>query len=788
VAFGCAGLCSAGWIEACYKGDYHLTLVSTFRTSDIRRVHLISTGLPGALPVLSVTLIVSGIAAGLLPGKVSAAQCPAPRFVYEPGTFDSAPGQPVVAEADRVVSEDGSVTLQGNTTIRYQGRELSAENALYNPLTGEVSVNGALSFLGEGFRLESNEAFIDMDDDIFRTGKSEYELDLNGKRATGTANAMERLANGNFTLQKATYSTCPPGDKSWFVRADSIELDTDEGIGTARDLRLVFKGVPLLALPAFSFPISDRRKSGFLAPILARGETTGLELLLPWYWNIRPDLDATLTPRFMTKRGIQLQSELRYLNQQGLWTLDHEYLKDQVLDGESRYFTQLMHKGNFSADVSSTIVARQVSDKDYLEDLGDSLQVASITHLEQRADLNYERDGVQALARLQSFQTVDENIVPADRPHRRLPQVKLYAKSGRLPLGLRSDVDTEFVYFDKDRAVTGTRVDLHPSLSLPITRDAWFIKPSVAYRFTYYALNNTSLNTSDDPLDNTSSRSLPSLSVDSGLFFDRPFDKRGSIQTLEPRLFYLKVPYRDQAHIPIFDSSAFDFNISQLFRENRFSGADRVADADQLSMALTTRVIDGVDGQEKFRASIGQIRYFEEQRVTLPSADFIASRDYSDFVGEVSTTLEKNWQGKASIQWNPDDQRTVRSAVSLSYRPAPDRIVNATHRVVNNAQREDKTEQIDLSALWPLNESWRIATRWNYSLDADQSIETLLGFEYDSCCWALRFAARRFVASNGNDHNTSVYFQLVLKGLAPLGQNYGALLENAILGYRDDIQ
>ncbi|NND91029.1 MAG: LPS assembly protein LptD [Granulosicoccus sp.] len=747
-------------------------------------MHLISSGLPGALPIV----IPSLLAATLVTGNSMAAQCPVPRFVYEPGAFDSTPGLPVLAEADRVISEQGLVTLEGNTTIRYQGREISADNASYDPTTGEVSVNGALKFLGEGFQLQSNEAFIDLDDDLFRTGQSEYELDLKGKRATGTAASMARMADGHFVLQKATYSTCPPGDLSWYVRADSIDLDTDEGIGTARDLRLVFKGVPLMALPAFSFPISDRRKTGFLAPVLARGESTGLELHLPWYWNIRPDLDATFTPRFMTRRGTQLQSEIRYLTRQGLWTLDHEYLKDRVNDGDSRYFTQLLQKGSFSPDVSTTIVARRVSDKDYLEDLGDSLQVASITHLEQRADLNYELGRVKALARLQSFQTVDENIVPEDRPHRRLPQLKAYIRSEPLPLGLRSDVEGEFVYFDKDDAVTGTRVDLHPRLSLPVVRDAWFFKPSVAHRFTYYSLNNTSSVVTDNRLDSSSSRSLDTLSVDTGVFFDRLLDDEGSIQTLEPRLFYLKVPYRDQSDIPVFDSSAFDFNISQLFRENRFSGGDRVADANQLSMALTTRMIDGVDGRERFRASIGQIRYFDDRRVTLPPADTIGTRNYSDLVGELFTTLSSNWVGKGSIQWNPDEDQTIRGSLSLGYRPGPNRILNVTHRVVNSEARDEKTEQIDLSGLWKIGDSWRIASRWNYSLDSDRSIETLLGLEYDSCCWAVRFAARRYIADNGEDHDTSAYFQLVLKGLAPLGQNYGALLENAILGYRDDVQ
>lgn len=712
--------------------------------------------------------------------------CPAPSYVYSPADFTKRPDAPVSAEADQIQSSDGVVTLEGNTVIEYLGRKLTAQNALYNQNTGELSVDGSLSFLGAGVQLESNDAYIDIDDDIFKTGQSDYQLDLNGKRASGTASAMEGLPNGDFTLEDATYSTCPPGDRSWYVKADSLRLYPSEGVGTARNLRLIFKGVPLLALPAFSFPISNKRKTGFLAPILAQGDSTGLELHLPWYWNIRPEADATFTPRFTSKRGTQLQTEFRYINKQGNWTLGHDYLRDRQLQDESRYFSQLTHNGQFNDELSSEIVARRISDKDYLEDLGDSLQLASITHLEQRADLVFEKGNVQALARLQGFQTVDEDIAADDRPHARLPQIKFDANSGKLPLGVRANMAGEFVYFDKNDDITGVRLDFQPRLTLPVVRDAWFFKPSAAFRFTYYNLNNTdNPDNTNETIESTSSRNVSSLSIDSGLFFDRLLDDRGSVQTLEPRIFYLRVPFANQSNIPVFDSSAFDFSISQLFRENRFSGADRIADANQLSLALTTRTINGDDGSELFSASIGQIRFFEDRRVTLSPLSEAETRDTSDFVGEIATTLSDDWLARGTIQWNPDETSTVRSSLALGYRPSPNHIVNVAHRVVRNQERQERTEQIDLSALWKISEAWRIAGRWNYSLDADQSIESLLGIEYESCCWAFRFAARRYIADNGDDHDSRVYLQLVLKGLAPLGQNYGALLENAVAGYRD---
>jgi LPS-assembly protein len=721
-----------------------------------------------------------------------AEQCPVPAFTYQPGSaILSDPDAPVVAEADHVVSEDGTVSLDGNTTISFQGRELSAENAQYKPDTGEVIIDGQLTFRAEGISLDSENARFDMDDDLFSTGMSRYELNINGKRATGDADHMERDAEGNFKLDGATYSTCPPGDKSWFIRASRIQLFPGDGIGTARSISLNFKGVPLLYIPAFSFPISPARKTGMLAPIFALGENTGFELHLPWYWNIRPNLDATFTPRLMSKRGAQLQSELRYLNEQGEWTLDNEYLRDTEKDGDTRHFTQLRHQGRFGTAWSSSINASLVSDKDYFQDLGNSLQLASITHLERRADLRFSNGPVNLLARLQSFQTVDDDILASERPYKRLPQFTLQATAPGDVLGIRTEVEGELVYFDRNDSVTGSRFDLQPRLSLPISRDAWFIAPSVSHRFTYYSLNNREPEQSAH-----SSRNLNTFAVDGGLYFDRPLNEKGSVQTLEPRLLYLRVPFQDQSNLPIFDSSEFDFNISQLFRENRFTGADRVADANQLSLALTSRFINARDGREVLRGSIGQITYFDDRRVTL-DGDGVETRDTSDLVGELSAELDENWLAKGSIQWNPDDEQTVRGSVLLSYRPGNDRIVNFGHRTVNFAtpaagteSRED-TEQLDFSVLWPVSDSWRIAGRWNYSLEQNVSIESLLGIEYDSCCWALRFAARRYIADNDSsdevfNHDTSFYLQLVLKGLAPVGQNYGALLENAILGYRDE--
>jgi len=638
---------------------------------------------------------------------------------------------PVEALADSVVSENGVVLLDGNTTINYQGRQITAENATYNPDTGGVTIGGNLVFESEGIRLESSDAEFDMDDNRFRTGESAYEMDVNGRRATGVARAMERLEDGSFLMQDATYSSCPKLDNSWFVKANRIELYPDDGLGIAKNIVLRFKGVPFLALPVFSFPIGPDRKTGFLAPDIARGTNTGLVFQIPWYWNILPNLDATFTPRYMTQRGLQLKSEFRYMNRQGEWILDNEIMSDRDYVTSRRRFTLLRHNGQLGPFWKSSIYASQVSDKDYFEDLGNDLEV--VTHLERRADIKYDWNDTQIEVRLQNYQTVDRDIPADERPYRRLPQFTFKTLSPNQPFGLQSSFESEAVFFDRDSSVRGLRIDAIPKLSLPIATSAWFFKPSV-----------------------------------------------------RPRLYYLRVPHEDQTQIPVFDSNEFDFNIAQLFRENRFTGADRIADANQLSLALTSRLINGGDGREVFRGSIGQIVYFDDRRVSLED-EAPDTRDTSDFVGELAGEFKNSWRAKGSIQWNPDDDQTVRSSLLLSYRPDKDRIINLGHRNVSTRSNAD-TEQLDFSVLWPIANQWRVAARWNYSLKKNTSIESLLGIEYDSCCWAFRFAARRYIEENGLDHDYTLYTQLVLKGLAPLGRNYGKLLEKTILGYRDDVE
>ena len=669
------------------------------------------------------------------------------------------------AESDPLNPEQ--ILLNGTIAIKNRDGALKAENARFNPTTNIATVDGKLTYESAGLQVDSSDATIDVKQGTFDIGESGYEVTNGNVVSQGRASGIKRNKSGELKLSEATYTSCPPGDNGWLISAESIKLDPDRGVGFARNITLRFKDVPIFYAPAFSFPISNQRKSGFLAPRFDRNDQTGLEIRQPYYWNIRPNWDATFVLRAMTERGLQIQSELRHLNRIGIWSLNHEFISndDRFEPGVDRTFTRFRHSGGFSNRWSTRIDISDVSDSDYFDDLGDTLSVASITHLDRVADLTYTAPNYEFRTRFQSYQTVVEDIAPEDLPFQKLPQLTL---DYRKPLGTRglvSELDSELVFFERNNSVTGTRLDVAPRLEWNINRVAWFSSIAASVRHTRYDLSSS-----------TDTRTVPVLSADVGTFLDRFNESDGSLFTLEPRVFYLFARRTDQDQLPVFDTAALDFNFSQLFRENQFSGADRFNDANQLSFAVSSRLIQR-DGREKFRAAVGQIFYFQDRLVTLPDGepDLTSS---SDLVGEVELQFNRRWSGDSTIQWDPNTSSTDRSSTQISYRDGADRVANLGHRLIS-----DEGEFLHASVAWPIRDRWRLATAWNFSLDDEQSIETVLGLEYQSCCWAFRAAARRFITDNGDENTNAFFFQLVLKGLAPLGQNVTDVLREAIGGY-----
>ena len=444
--------------------------------------------------------------------------------------------------------------------------------------------------------------------------------------------------------------------------------------------------------------------------------------------------------------------------------------------GKDRLSAAYRHVANLSPYWNSDLLLNYVSDKDYLSNFGSGLSVASVTHMERRLDLTYQRENIHFLTRVQGLQPVDSSVPSASRPYRRMPQMVFTYDQPQIDTGVAYRLKSEWVSFNQEDRLTGSRLDLQPELSWPLQRAAGFMIPRLSLRYTRYDLNNPAPGTAA-----ALTRTVPVITLDNGIFLERDmaWGKQPLLHTIEPRLFYLYAPYRDQSALPVFDSGGMDFNFTQLFRDNRFSGTDRVGDANQISAALTTRVLGRDSGVEHMRLSLGQIYYLQDRRVTFPGGA-VEMRNNSDVVAEVAAALAPAWATTADAYWNPNLEQIERGSVQIKYNPHKDSILNMAYRY-----RRDRTDQVDISAFFPLHRQWNFIGRWFYSLSDNRILESLAGLEYNSCCWALTIVNRRNLTSTGQI-NSSLLMQLELKGLMSVGSRVRTVLERGILGYQKE--
>jgi len=666
------------------------------------------------------------------------------------------------------MQRDGLATLTGDVVMHHGEQTVFADRMVFEEATGRMEAEGNLSMVSpelavRGTRMESN----------LDTGQGsilETEYYLPPQHGRGEATRIDRPDDDTLVLHDATYTTCDPGKNHWLLSASRVTLDEPEGEGRASHVVLRLANLPVMYMPWISFPITEERKSGFLAPSIGNSDKRGFELETPYYWNIAPNYDATFTPRYMSDRGLQLNGGFRYLTPRSNGDLQLAWLDDDLYQ-DDRWQGRWRNTTRPSARTRLDIDLNGVSDKQYFDDLDTSLDVVSTTHLQQRADARWYFDQGDLLLRVQNYQTVSETLTSVQYPYRRMPQLLLNAGIPDGALGLDYGLRAEWVQFDHDDRVTGSRLDLKPSIGLPLRTPGSFLEPRVTGRYTAYRLDDSVPEDAREP-----DRFVPTASIDSGLIFEREASAR-TLQTLEPRLFYLYTPYRDQDDLPLFDTGELTFTFAQLFREDRFSGPDRVGDANQLSLALTSRFLDTASGRERFRASIGQILYFEDREVTLPGQPQ-DSRSQSDLAAELGARLGDHWRMDGSLLWDPETEQTARGSTRIQYRRDGQHVVNLGYRY-----RQDDIEQAELSFGWPLARRWNAVGRWIYALDDNRDLEMLGGVEYDSCCWKARFVARSYVTDGGTEYNDAIYFQLVLKGLTGVGQKIDELLEEGILGY-----
>ena len=710
--------------------------------------------------------------------------------------------------ATRVDSANRSIyVLDGRVRLQRYDQLLRADHLRYDDLTTAYQARGHVRYQDSALLLSAQRIHGTTRPDRGQADQAHYQLLQS--RGNGTAGQVTLVDPQHSLLDQATYSTCDPGDRVWEFRASRIRLNKQTGVGVARNATLRYHGVPFLYLPWVSFPIDHRRKSGFLYPTFGNSSSSGVAYSQPYYLNLAPNYDATLTPHLFSQRGAMLDTQFRYLTDLGTGQLEADYMPNDrraghdhtgqprsgIADGDKRYYIDFRNHTALGTHWSFDAVYRRASDVYYFKDFTADLQRSAINVLPSNAYLRGHGQWWSAALGVDRYQSVDPQLPDTSLQYRRWPRGVL---SLDVPLTRNLDfgLDSEAVAFRRVRSVEGNRLDMEPYLAWSLGGTAWFVKPRVAYRYTSYDLlgnYNQYANGVTYP-SATPSRKLPIYSVDSGLYFERDVKWFGHkyTQTLEPRLYYLYVPYRDQNDQPVFDTRLLTFDFWQLFTTNRFSGADRQMNANDLTGAVTTRLLDE-NGNERASFSFGQIRYFAPQRVQLSPNMPVTDYSGSAYVSQFSLTLSERWRLHSAYQWSPNTRHNEVATLGLQRRLGTDGVFNFAYRY-----RDRFLEQFDVSAVYPVSPRWRLLGRWNVALrdtydpttnpgwnrGHPKTIEALAGVEYDSCCTAIRLVGRHYVRDNQGNTDNAVMLEIEFKGLGSSTPQTEAFLQRAILGYQ----
>ncbi|WP_182335231.1 LPS-assembly protein LptD [Stenotrophomonas acidaminiphila] len=731
---------------------------------------------------------------------------------------------PTDIEGDQLSGTSTIPLYKGNVALKRGDQFMGTDNLRFDTETGNYIADGNVRYSDSSIRLTARRAEGNQETDSHKISDIKYQLV--SRRGNGSADSID-LQGSVGQMHRSTYTTCDPSQPVWKLAAPQIEVDNDEGFGTARNAVLRVGKVPVMYMPWFKFPIDDRRLTGLLYPKLSQSGRNGFDYAQPIYFNLAPNYDDTLTPRWMSRRGLMLDNEFRYLYGGGRGQLETEWMPNDSLRDRERGKIVFSGYHNIDSHWQARASLAWVSDERYMEDFANRLLGVTASNLQSTAGLYGTGRTWTAGLMADQWQLTDYTLTEAALPYSRQPrlfgtwddsfgrwfQAGVYAEAVRFThddIHGKTIVDGEYV---RDGSLTrvdgGSRLDVKPYVSMPLAGAAWYITPTLAWRYTAYELErgladslrrdqlvaagiDPATATPEQLRGNTSPhRSLPIASLDMGLFFDRETEigGRSYLHTLEPRLFYLNTPYRDQRDLPLFDTRAFTFSWGQLFRDSRFTGADRQNDANQLTTALTTRLIRQADGREKLSASIGQISYFDDSRTTLGSGDAIVQQGNSAWVADVNWAINDRWTLGSTYQWNPKYRKEDLSSVRARYLMPGDGVVNLTYRYRRNPSTNvDQLKQADLSFLYPINPRWSIVGRYYYSMLDSKPLEIIGGVQWDSCCLAVRALARRYVRNREGEMNNSLQVEFVLKGLSSVGQNTDRTLRRAILGYnRDDL-
>jgi len=672
-------------------------------------------------------------------------------------------------QADQM-SQDNSnlIKFNGQVELVRAGQRIRADELIIDSLTEQLQASGQIVFEDASFRLQAEALTLNQEAQSARFESTEFELP--GQHARGSADEIIKIDASRSRFQNILYTSCDPGDRDWHLKASELNIDRDSGRGTAKNATIYFQEIPFFYLPYIMFPIDDRRMSGMLTPLISYSDTRGGSIAVPLYWNIAPNIDATITPAWYSKRGLQWNSENRYLSQNQEGQLDLSYLDDD-LTSSTRWLKKWQHRADLGLNIKTNILLQEVSDDSYFSDFEPlTSERDDIDYLERHITISHSSQSWETRLRWQDYQTIDQSILITDQPYQRLPGFTLNSQFKPLDNGLKFGLRNQWVSFDRDSSVTGSRLHIVPSIAWSKSDSWYFFKPELQYALTEYRLDNNS------PNDDTISRSIPTLSLDTGLVFERVFSAgRGWIQTLEPRLFYLNTPFEDQSIIPDFDTAELSESYNNLFATNRFSGFDRIGDADQFTLAIGSRIISTDSGTELFNFTLGQIYYRQDRQVSLDNTTAVDSK--SNLILQLSITPNPNWRVSSKLVRQPDKTLSEKN-LSINYQ---DQGFAAN---IEYYFTDQELEQYLVSAAYPLNDRWSIVAKYHQSLLFDEPVENLFGLSYESCCWGFKILASQTSDDNFIEIDNTIYFELTLKGLGQVGQNIDTRLRNSIPGYQ----
>ncbi len=732
---------------------------------------------------------------------------------------------PIQASATTTEAHGEVATLSGDVQVVQGYRQLRSDRAEVDRAGRTVKLIDNVQFREPGLLMLGDQAVLNIDAKEVRIDGAAFVLHRSAVR--GSATQLVRGSDEVIYVDNTTYTTCEPGNNAWLLRASHIEINPDTGMATARNVRVAVRDIPVFYAPWLRFPVDKRRASGLLFPQFRLGTGNGVDYAQPIYINLAPNYDATLTPRLLQNRGAMLEAEVRHQANWSQTILSGGYLanddggsnnndpRDPVTgerprQGKNRWLAGVDQRGTINADWRTRVDYTKVSDVDYFRDLGNSsLEVNSRTHLRQMVSTDYFLPHWKLSVKGEEFQTLLDG---ARDQYQQLPQIGAQGSYRFDALDLILDLRNQYTRFDHREparigGVVGDRLRTDYALTWNRHWTWGYVRPTLMVKHLSYNLDNpVRAGTDDNP-----AITVPVGILDAGLYLEQRIPAlKGFTQTLEPRLYYLKSNFKDQSDFPVFDTSELTFSYQQLFRDDRFAGGDRIGDTEQVTLGLTSRVIDA-RGREWVRLSAGEILYLDDRRVfvdpTLAGFGMVPpdilraqaadlSDNSSDLAGELGVRLSESWRFQADLLVDQDVSRVGKGGLSMRYRN-PDRTVfNAAYRYTRDAlvlaatPRIEDIEQADFSFMLPVSDSWGLVGRWNHDIARNRELEVFGGFEYESCCWRIAVLARRWLDrqndvlfADSTDYNTGLFIEFQFKGLGGVGKQVAGILRDGVYGY-----